>query len=241
MAKRGTTSELLRNPVAQSSAMPAVENDMRVDDQRRVLHGGAAEADVGDDEREFVAVAADGEHHAEVAERRIDDEADDPLDLRSRAGEEPRGEQELGEDEADEQPEGGRGKDAQRDAVHETVRQHHDEAEDRAERGADRSGAERVIADHQAHAGRESHEQRAEEIDRSNGRHGKSGESDIGTRAQAVPGEGHRHPALVLFDRSHDFRGRLRLFTNCRQPGSSARGVAKRKKLVSSRERGRPS
>src|SRR5260370_1226963 len=59
--------------------------------------------------------------------------------------------------------------------------------------------------------------------------------------AQAVPGEGQRHPALVFFDRSHDFRGRLHLLTNCRQPGPSARGVAKRKKFVSSRERGRPS
>src|SRR5205085_11488151 len=59
--------------------------------------------------------------------------------------------------------------------------------------------------------------------------------------AQAIPGEGHRHPALVFFDRSHDFRGRLRLFTNRRQPGPSARGVAKRKKFISSRERGRPS
>ena len=59
--------------------------------------------------------------------------------------------------------------------------------------------------------------------------------------AQAVPGEGHRHPALVFFDRSQDFRGRLRLFTNRRQPGPSARGVAKRKKFISSRERGRPS
>ena len=57
--------------------------------------------------------------------------------------------------------------------------------------------------------------------------------------AQAVPGEGHRHPALVSFDRSHDFRGRLRLFTNRRQPGPSARGVAKRKKFVSPRERRR--
>src|SRR5260370_10686877 len=59
--------------------------------------------------------------------------------------------------------------------------------------------------------------------------------------AQAVPGEGHRHPALIFFDRSHDFRGRLRLFTNHRQPGPSARGVAKRQKFVSSRERGSPS
>ena len=38
-------------------------------------------------------------------------------------------------------------------------------------------------------------------------------------RAQAVPGEGHRHPALVLFDRSPHLRGRLHLFTNRRQPG----------------------
>ena len=60
-------------------------------------------------------------------------------------------------------------------------------------------------------------------------------------RAQAVPGEGHRHPAFVVFDRSHDFRGRLHLFKNRRQPCPSARGVAKRKKFVSSRERGRPS
>src|SRR4030095_79504 len=36
-------------------------------------------------------------------------------------------------------------------------------------------------------------------------------------------------------------RGRLRLLTNRRQPGPSARGVAKRKKFISSRERGRPS
>jgi hypothetical protein len=59
--------------------------------------------------------------------------------------------------------------------------------------------------------------------------------------AQAVPGEGHRHPALVFFDRSQDFRGRLRFLTNRGQPGPAARGVAKRKKFISSGERGRPS
>src|SRR3954454_15904864 len=59
--------------------------------------------------------------------------------------------------------------------------------------------------------------------------------------AQAVPGEGHRHPALVFFDRSQDFRGRLRFLTNRGQPGPTTRGVAKRKKFISPRERGRPS
>ena len=51
--------------------------------------------------------------------------------------------------------------------------------------------------------------------------------------AQAVPGEGHRHPAFVLVDRSLHRRGRLHLFTDRRQPGTSARGVAKRKEFVS--------
>ena len=55
---------------------------------------------------------------------------------------------------------------------------------------------------------------------------------------QAVPGEGHRHPAIVLIDRSPHLRGRLHLFQDRRQPCPSARGVAKREKLVSSRERG---
>ena len=59
--------------------------------------------------------------------------------------------------------------------------------------------------------------------------------------AQAVPGEGQRHPPLVFVDRSRDFRGRLRLLMNRRQPCPSARAVAKRKKFVSSRERGRSS
>ena len=40
---------------------------------------------------------------------------------------------------------------------------------------------------------------------------GKRGQRSLihAERAQAVPGEGHRHPALVFFDRSVDFRGRL--------------------------------
>ena len=54
--------------------------------------------------------------------------------------------------------------------------------------------------------------------------------------AQAVPGEGHRHPAFVLVDRSLHRRGRLHLVCNRRQPGPSARGVAKRKEFVSPRE-----
>ena len=45
--------------------------------------------------------------------------------------------------------------------------------------------------------------------------------------AQAVPGEGHRYPALVVVDRSSDLRGRLHLFANRFQPSSPARRVAK--------------
>ena len=85
----------------------AVDDDVRVDEQRRVLHGGLAEAHIRDDEGEFVAVAADGEHHPDVAESGIDDQSANPLRLRWGHGEDAGGEEQFGKNEPDQQAEGG--------------------------------------------------------------------------------------------------------------------------------------
>src|SRR6266566_8026190 len=54
---------------------------------------------------------------------------------------------------------------------------------------------------------------------------------------QAIPSERHGHPALFLFDRSTDLRGRLNLLPDRRQPRPSARRISKREEFVSPRQR----
>ena len=56
-------------------------------------------------------------------------------------------------------------------------------------------------------------------------------------RAKPVPGEGRRHPALVLIDAAAHRRGRVNLLLDCRHPGAAARSITKRQKLVACRQR----
>ena len=56
-------------------------------------------------------------------------------------------------------------------------------------------------------------------------------------RAQAVPGESHRHPALVLVDAGAHRRRRTNRLLDRRHPGAAASAVAERQKFVPRGER----
>ena len=54
-------------------------------------------------------------------------------------------------------------------------------------------------------------------------------------RAQAVPGESRRHPALVLIDAGAHRRRRMNRLLDRRHPGAAAGSIAKRQKFISGR------
>ena len=164
---------------------PAVDDDIRVHQQRGFLHGLAREAHVGDQDAEFVAVAADGQHHAQVAEGRVDEQAQEPLALDRQVGEDVGGAQQRGSDQPEQQAQRGAGKQAQRQPLEQPVRQHEAEAEHQRRRHPEAQRAEALFADHGTDHGRGDDEKQPQQVDGRKRRHG-TGERRKGEARKAV-------------------------------------------------------
>src|SRR5205085_9585640 len=58
---------------------PPVDDHVTVEDKRLTFHCLASKTDIRNDEREFVAIAPHRQHHAEIGESGVNNEADNPL------------------------------------------------------------------------------------------------------------------------------------------------------------------
>ena len=136
---------------------PTVDDDVGIEQERLAFGAVAAEANVGNDDSELVALAAEGEGNAEEGEGRVDDDLDDvedgvtfldglePRELEDAdAGDEPSAEQ------ADEEAEGGMREVAHGEADEEPIQGEQDAHEPGSDEGPSPSRVLQAVCDDDA-------------------------------------------------------------------------------------------